>query len=470
MKKSILYMLSVLLVGLVSCDEDFNKDVAPPQSNDPGTVRDLNFQVALASDVTSPVNLQGLDPESTLEMITVTSGSSLEEGESLYYGLEIAKTESLENAIELPTTADDQSAVVTVADLDEAIKSLFGKAPNANQVYIRPYVYVQRGTSGVCLTANTVGPVTVTPSAPEIEEAYYIIGNMNDWSYDELIQFNHSGGDVYTDPVFALTVEVPANCYFKIVPQSAKDLGADNFWDGKILGTAIDGDTSLSGELINENAQAIQIEEAGFVRITLNMEEYTYTIEPMDVNPFLYVPGDYQGWDPATASQLYTTHMDLIYTGHLYLDGGYKLTTAPNWNDTDYGDGGDGKLDANGGNLEAAAGFYYMVVNLNTMTYSLTATTWGLIGDATTGGWDNSTPMTYHVADNTWRVTTDLAIGSFKFRANNSWDINVGGSASKLVVDGDNLPVTSAGNYTIVLKLTNDDSSSCTITKINTTD
>lgn len=73
--------------------------------------------------------------------------------------------------------------------------------------------------------------------------------------------------------------------------------------------------------------------------------------------------------------------------------------------------------------------------------------------------------MSYDLATNSWSVTTNLIPGGFKFRANNDWDINVGGSESQLVFGGDNLPVTEAGSYTITLYLSNDETSYCTIVK-----
>jgi len=92
----------------------------------------------------------------------------------------------------------------------------------------------------------------------------------------------------------------------------------------------------------------------------------------------------------------------------------------------------------------------------------MTKTEWGLIGDATPGGWDNSTPMTYDPATGLWSVTTTLVNGAFKFRANNSWDINLGGDLNNLSYGGDNIPITG-GTYTITLNLTNPQAFKATI-------
>ena len=157
--------------------------------------------------------------------------------------------------------------------------------------------------------------------------------------------------------------------------------------------------------------------------------------------------------------------MNLVYTGYTYLTGEFKLTSAPDWSHTNYGVKA-GKLDTAGDNLSvASAGFYHIVANLSDMSYAVTSTQWGLIGSATPGDWTTSTPMTYNSADNSWSVTANLIVGEYKFRANNDWALNMGGAVDHLKQGGDNLKVNVAGNYTIKLYLTNDETSYCTVTK-----
>lgn len=89
---------------------------------------------------------------------------------------------------------------------------------------------------------------------------------------------------------------------------------------------------------------------------------------------------------------------------------------------------------------------------MSTLTYKFSKTEWGIIGDATQGGWDNSTPMTLNAETGEWSITTELAAGNYKFRANNKWDINLGGDLNHLTYGGDNI-TTEAGTYVITLKL-----------------
>ncbi len=103
--------------------------------------------------------------------------------------------------------------------------------------------------------------------------------------------------------------------YFKIVPKSSKEAAS---WDG-VLGNPVDGNTNLEGDIILADAQAMRVTEPGWVKITLNMMEYTYTIDIIgEMNLTLYVPGGHQGWNPATAPTLYSRNFDFKYDGFVY--------------------------------------------------------------------------------------------------------------------------------------------------------
>jgi hypothetical protein len=60
--------------------------------------------------------------------------------------------------------------------------------------------------------------------------------------------------------------------------------------------------------------------------------------------------------------------------------------------------------------------------------------------------------LTYN-NDNTWTATVTLAAtGEYKFRANDSWDLNLGGDLGALVLDGGNLPTPGAGDFTVTVQ------------------
>ncbi len=459
MKKNIFLFATLLAFILMNACEDVYEHVAaPPQANEQETEQSVSgFIFALGADVSSPLlfDEEMLADETPLEAIKTTATPQLAEGATVTFTLEASDTQDFTQVLELPSVSDQNSAFVTAATLNEAAKSFYGKAPEARDLYLRVASFINEGSAAVRVPGDVVlGPITVTPVGPVIETEYYLIGDINGWNIENLdaFKFNHSGKDVYEDPIFTILVNNVTG-YFKIVPKSSKDAAS---WDG-VLGNPVDGNTDLEGEIILDGAQAMRVTEPGWVKITLNMMEYTYTIEIIgEMNLTLYVPGGHQGWDPATAPTLYSRNFDFIYSGYVYFgedNTGFKFTSKPNWDGPNYGDGGDGMISETGGDLFVAeAGMYKIDVDLGANSYTMTKTEWGLIGDATEGGWDNSTPMSYDPATGLWSVTTTLVNGSFKFRANNGWDINIGGDLNNLSYGGDNIPAT-AGTYTITLDL-----------------
>jgi hypothetical protein len=159
------------------------------------------------------------------------------------------------------------------------------------------------------------------------------------------------------------------------------------------------------------------------------------------------------------------------------------LPTNANF-DGDYGDTGtaDGSYsgtieqegEVNVGLPAGQAGYYRVQVDTEALTYNLTRTEWGIIGNATPGGWDNSTPMTYDPATKKWTVIAVMTAQSapdngWKFRANNAWEINLGDTTvnstdGTLSYGGSNISIAAAGTYRIELDLSNPRAYTYTIT------
>lgn len=94
-------------------------------------------------------------------------------------------------------------------------------------------------------------------------------------------------------------------------------------------------------------------------------------------------------------------------------------------------------------------------MDLNAFTYTLQKTHWGLIGDATPGGWGSDQDLSYNAAEGAWTIQLDLTAGAIKFRANDDWALNYGdtGADALLNRDGDNIAIAAAGTYLIKLYL-----------------
>jgi hypothetical protein len=187
--------------------------------------------------------------------------------------------------------------------------------------------------------------------------------------------------------------------------------------------------------------------------------------------PVLYIPGDYQGWSPATAPTVAAAQTN-IYEGYINVPAGgtyqFKFTNAPDWNHINYGDATNGKLTVDGtaaGMTLPGAGYYELSCNPSTLTWTYAKTTWSILGDASPGGWSTDTQLAYDAVKQVWTVTSNMAsTGSFKFRANNAWVIDFGVTAAGKLVYADspvygyngsvnNITVPVTGNYTITLDL-----------------
>ena len=178
------------------------------------------------------------------------------------------------------------------------------------------------------------------------------------------------------------------------------------------------------------------------------------------IYPVLFVPGSYQGWNPSdSTTSIGSVGQNTNYEGYIWFDTDnveFKYTQGPSW-DVNWGDdGADGTLNPGGSNILAgAAGYYWLKVDLAALTHSFLRTEWAVIGDATPGGWDTDTDMTYDPVAKVWTVTMNLTAAKIKFRANNAWDLNYGDDGPNGVLEqgGADIQVPSEGNYTITLNL-----------------
>jgi hypothetical protein len=162
---------------------------------------------------------------------------------------------------------------------------------------------------------------------------------------------------------------------------------------------------------------------------------------------------------------------DGSYFGYVKIDPAKPFKLYNPDNDTTYGANG-GKLVANGGNGIVAtgdAGWYKLYANTVDLTYSMDAYMIGLVGSSTPNGWGSpDSKMDYNAKTGTWSITIDLIAGEIKFRLNDGWAWNLGGTPDNLTQGGANIPIASAGNYTITLTINSDgQTGSCTIVKNN---
>ncbi|MDN6309379.1 MAG: RagB/SusD family nutrient uptake outer membrane protein [Flavobacteriaceae bacterium] len=78
---------------------------------------------------------------------------------------------------------------------------------------------------------------------------------------------------------------------------------------------------------------------------------------------------------------------------------------------------------------------------------------WGIIGDATPNGWSAPDTEMYEASPAVYQLYTELTDGELKFRKNDDWAENYGGSDGNLELDGDNITVNTTGRVVITLNL-----------------
>jgi len=184
--------------------------------------------------------------------------------------------------------------------------------------------------------------------------------------------------------------------------------------------------------------------------------------------PKVYIPGSFQstpfnGTD--SKNGLTSPKSNRIYEGYRYfLKDKEEFVVLPNPNSALSGklgdNGADGTLETNGANIVVPTkGLYYIKVDMNNRTYVLEKQTWGAVGSATPGGWDNDTEFTWNADLGYLTAKVELSAGDLKFRANRDWAVNLGdtGADGLLEAGGADIKITKSGGYEIRLDLDSPD-------------
>ncbi|WP_075602267.1 SusF/SusE family outer membrane protein [Saccharicrinis aurantiacus] len=243
------------------------------------------------------------------------------------------------------------------------------------------------------------------------------------------------------------------------------------FKDNSYRQTVLGDDGTMTGKLVADGEKIAT--EAAVYKFSLDLENMTYTMEQSNFPNNIYLVGSHNGWDNATAGA-HKNFFDGTY--EVYQD--FPENSACKWLpqlgswDNDFGDdpNNPGNIISEGETnvLIPDAGFYLMQVDLSTQKWTATSTTWGIIGDATSGGWDAQTNFTtFDATTNTFTMEADLTVGSMKFRGTDDWSVNYGGTGltGEPIPGGDNLSIQEAGTYSISLVLTQGGNYSYSIVK-----
>ena len=443
-------------MSMVSCTEDYT-DWGNPQSNS------QEEAVAFGNGSVTPVDVINL-ADVTTEKIKVASIVAPTSSDAAY-------TPNYKINFDGQSFDIDADGNMAKADLVNYITNKYGKRPKERDIDATLDAWQSNGSTAVKMVTSETFQVKAIPEAPFIDNGYYLVGDMfnveavgdaaavDGWNTVSAKQaFKHSDKDVYDDPVFTITFETTkANQYWKIMPK--KNVDADNFWAaGGVVGPKVDGDDSMTGSLTNGDAKAGKIAKAGKYKLTLNMMDYSYTIEEVNYDPFIYFIGATDGWTNAEQKLALVDDAKGVYTGYLYCadpngwGNQFKFQRVAGSYDNEINSGAfstfSGAATSEGGNIgvNAGEGVYYFDVNLGDGTIKATKVeTMGLIGQFQ--GWDaeNDVVMTWNAEEYCFEATNaGVTADGWKFRINKDWGVNLGGSLKNLTQGGDNIAV--AGN------------------------
>ena len=390
MKKLSLYItlaLSALFMG--SCSGDDYENWADPQSN---PQEDAITLPGYKAEAVNPVNLADVEGDSVA--IFSLNQATLPEG----YSLTNARVELTPQGVDAATTSTVSTSVdgkAAKAALQALIESAYGKAPVARTLAGHVYTNAIKNGEACLIDAGTVN-VVVTPVAPNIEAAYYVLGGTADWTKAGALtqKFNHSANNVYDDPVFTITIKAKEgdDTWFAIAGEKVLDEVDAGNWDN-VLGTSMgNGNNGLKVTEKMDTRAKLQAADktlgdcsfkvpasanAKYIQIEINMLDYTYKITPLSFQPTMYVAGDGNDWTNnwKVYDYLTTSTYDGNYDGYMYLGKEFKICSEASWGGTNYGK--DFSTDGNAANMSVpdGEGYYKMHVNFLSKSVELTKIT-----------------------------------------------------------------------------------------------
>ena len=492
MKKVSLYIMALLSMMFVACDEDFSTEFVPqtsiPESSFPASA------VTVTSSVTSInlVDLMAAETEQPIVIGTINLSAELPQNTILKAEVEISDDASFSKSatIEANSLADSKEISVMPSALADAYFNNITKNPAATTLYVRALLYTVTDGSSVAII-GTPGDnyfasqsVAFTPlNKVQISPAYYIVGGPNDWATsaaEKPIKFSHSDADVYEDPIFTVVFDAASegDTWFAIGDDEAcAAIGAGD-WT-KLFGVvggnsqATEGQLDFRYKLGADNSFCVPAGPKK-IKVTLNMLEYTFKVEAVNVADAYYLIGGPGEWNAESALTMQFSHSskdvieDPVFTytfestgSEMWFAFGDKdaidAVGAGTWNKL-FGTKGDSK-DLSGSfdrryNLDGdhsfcvdgAAKFYRFTVNMVEMTYEITPLNFQqyIYEAGVNNGW-GSTEQPLYCADGNGTYTgffyakedswTD-GKGAFKFRgAADNWDNGNYGTGTLNVAD-----------------------------------
>ena len=236
------------------------------------------------------------------------------------------------------------------------------------------------------------------------------------------------------------------------------------------------GDPQCNGFMVSNKAAGgngdTNCGSSGLVNIRFNDQTLSYSVTPAvtfaSQTMALYLLGTFNNFQGSDYQFTLADDNSWVLDEILLEPGAqFKMAEMPDFTGTNYGDdNNDGIAQVGGSNIVYAdtldEAYYRITFNDLSLAYDLeflrnaAPESVGIIGDATPGGWDNDTDMTM-TGEGVYTINVELTDGEVKFRANNAWELNWGGTdfpSGSAVIGGDNIQVV-AGTYNVTLDINN---------------
>lgn len=304
MTKKILLGIA-FVASVIACTDDY-KDWASPQ------VVPQPEQVSFGDGSISTVGVIDFNSVTSerVQVCNITAPTSTDNSYSPSYTISLGG-----NDYEI--AADGTMAA---SDLEEYVINTYGRRPVERDIDATVSMWLGNGITTVKTATSAIFQVKAIPEAPQISENYYIVGGPNDWAgsaASKELKFSHSGKDVYEDPVFTVIFNAPdGDCWFAIGDDEACDAITNNGDWSKLFGTKKgNGNTDLTGNLdrrYNLSDDGSFCVPAGnkLIKVTLNMMDYTYQIEPLNIADSYYLIGGPGEWNAESAKTMAFSHSD----------------------------------------------------------------------------------------------------------------------------------------------------------------
>ena len=388
----------LIAAAFTACTEDF-KNWASPQSNGPEDA------ITVPGFTASAVGAQNLattgDEVPTFSLNT----ASLPEG----FELGNARIELTPMDIDGGSTTIVKTTLTGLASkevLQDMIVNIYGKRPTNRMFNGHVLVNAIKDGQAVYIDAGNI-EVNLTPEAPYIAQNYYVVGGTKDWNDSKEQKFSHSDADVYDDPIFTIVIDgnPDGDTWFAIGDDEGVEASVSGVWN-KLLGIVGGDNKATEGSLdyrYNMGADnSFCVSNAKKIKITIDMMEYTFKVENVNIADAYYLIGGPGNWDNSKNQKF--SHSDKDVFEDPVFTYVFESTGGDMW----FAFGDDEAIDAVGNNtwnklfgttgasedlkgsfdrrynldgdhsfhVDGSAKYYRLTVNMAEMTYEITPITY----------------------------------------------------------------------------------------------